>query len=219
MTLRAVSLDCDNTLYALNRSAGIQGMCNRMATELGETYGFWETNYQRVRHRVKETEWRHTRCFDIAYRLGSLFKELGIDPNRAGEFAETYHRAELEGSKFFPEAPDMIRELGERYDVGITTDSPLIVRGDMLYLERAGINAASLDFVIASNGCSKRTGIPFRRLVRKMSEYCIEPSEIVHVGDSEESDTAPARKVGINSVLFDPTKQSFRSLIRAIECL
>lgn len=217
--LKSVSLDLDNALYISDTSAGINGLCSYTASALGRTHGFWEKEYQRIRHHVRETEWQHTQCYDIAYRIYLLFNELGIDTTRANEFAEAYYRAEMDGSQFFPEVPSLIMKLRDKYKVGVTTDSPLVARGDMRYLERAGIDVSDLDFVIASSGASKRTGEPYKRLAEEMRKYGITPPEIVHVGDSVESDIIPAKEKGMRAILFSPLETSFEELFSKIERL
>ncbi len=216
--IKSVSLDVDNTLFYTNTASGIAALCSYMEHALGKTYDFWEREYQRIRQRMKTEEWRNPLSYDIAYRLEVLFDELGIDADYI-KCAEAYYGGELSGSQFFPEASVMVNKLKKRYKTGLTTDSPLVARGDTRYLERAGIDIADFDFVITSCGASKRTGEPYRRLAEEMRKHDIKPSEIVHVGDSAESDIEPALKAGMNAILFRPPGTSFEELLCKIESL
>ncbi len=217
--IKSVSLDSDNTLYILGTPIAIDCLSSYLASLFGESDEFWKNEYQRVRHHVKTNEWQSPQCYSIHYRLRILFRESHLPIERIEECTQAYYEAELANTQFFPEVPDIIRQLRKKYKVGITTDSPLISAQDLSpWLQKTGIGREDLDFLILSEH-SKRTGIPFDILIKEMQEYGIMPYEIVHVGDSTESDIRPAQDRGINAILFDPRKDSFNDLVKSIESL
>ena len=217
--IKSVSLDSDNTLYVLGISTAIDHLGDYLASIFGKSSEFWRTEYQTIRLYVRTNEWQTRRCYDIKYRLGILFKKFNLPTEKLDECAQEYYKSEMDHTQFFPEVPDFIRELKKTYKVGITTDSPLVSAQKLSpCLQKTGVTRQDLDFLIFSEH-SKRTGIPFDILIREMQNFGIMPYEIIHVGDSPESDIKPAEDRKINTILFDPHKNSFNNLVEYIENL
>ena len=215
--IRSVSLDSDNTLYVLGTSNAISHLANYLASLFGASNEFWEAEYQRIRYHVRTNEWQTSRCYDIHYRLGILFRKFHLPIEKLDGCTQEYYKAEIANTQFFPEALESIRELKKIYKVGITTDSPLVSTQKLSpCIQKSGVTREDLDFLIFSEH-SKRTGIPFDILIKEMQMFGILPYEIVHIGDNPESDINPAQERKINTILFDPRKSSFSDLIESID--
>lgn len=105
----------------------------------------------------------------------------------------------------YPEAEEVLRELSERYHVGIIANQNL---GSEERLEKLGL-LRYIDLVIASaeEGVAK----PDLRIFQIALERAnCKPEEAVMVGDRLDNDIIPANKIGITTVWI---KQGFASFV------
>lgn len=233
--IKAVSLDVEDTLNNLSKGtdAAVEHMCDYFSRITGVNRKTIFREYQNIRQRVKRTYWQSPRRYDIAYRLYELSQHNGMDKITPyiKDFTDEFYEIERSKADLFPKEVDkFIRELAEKYKVGITSDSRHILFSNgsrrpvsggykKPWLYRVGVNPTLLDFNInieEVGNKTKRTGYPFKVLIRELRPMGIEPGEIVHVGDSENSDIIPARKLGINAILFSPNEKSFDQLLEEI---
>lgn len=90
---------------------------------------------------------------------------------------------------------------------------------DLIYLERSfeekGLKPAGIISAEMSRACK-----PHREIFEKALEIAgVEPSEAVHIGDSEVSDAKPAKELGITPILIDRSGKLVTSEYRVIRTL
>jgi FMN phosphatase YigB (HAD superfamily) len=111
----------------------------------------------------------------------------------------------------------------EMYSMAVAAGKKVVFTSDTYYsssfvrsiLERAGYKVEGNLFVSSETGKTKLTG----RLFGELAKQCgVRPEDIIHVGDSKQSDKVNAERAGLNAVHVPSSTELFRTsrLYRAV---
>jgi FMN phosphatase YigB (HAD superfamily) len=210
--IKAVFFDLGDTLcnYQAAAQATIGSACEyAVAHAPGLTAGGLREAYVReVHHAEEETRrWVATRLptpsgvDEQGYRLWQrALEKCGVaNPILAHAVALHYQLARMRALRLFPDALPALQALQGRVRVGVVAEgSPGIVNEELALLELKSL--LSIVVVEGEAGFAKRDPRLFAHAVR---EAGCEPPQAAHVGDSLESDLAPARQAGLTTVWLD----------------
>ena len=193
--IRAVLFDLDDTLIRYRRSSG------RLLRESFDAVGVdpifpVTAYYDRFREFADETdsvaELRRG-CF------AALCADRGRDPEIGRRVAEVYaDERDHREVKWLPGAREALEALGDRYRLGVVTNSPADAAQQKI--DAAGVDAYAETVVFAGHHTPAKPAIePFDRALDALA---VDPDRAVHVGDSLRSDVAGANAAGLRSVLF-----------------
>lgn len=192
--IRAVLFDLDNTLIdflkikkeACNAAidamidAGLDVPKDKVSAALWELYDRHGIEYQKI--------------------FQALLKQLlgKIDYKVMASGIVAYRKVKEGLSYPYPQAQATLRELRKRgYTLAIVTDAPRL----QAWLRLAALGLQNEFDAVLTRGethSTKAEGIPFRMALKKLK---LRPAEALMVGDWPERDIAPAKKLGIATVL------------------
>ena len=113
----------------------------------------------------------------------------------AGRLFEIYNEARFDAIRPYPGIPDVLNNLKSRYQLGLVSNGNT-------YPERVGLGGI-FNFVILAQECGFAK--PDRRIFDvALAECDCGPEQVVHVGDSLQSDVLGANGRGIRSVWLNP---------------
>ncbi len=143
-----------------------------VADELGET----TTSVEVIRHEA----------------LARTLAEVGHpSDDGAQRLYEVYTAARFAATRPFPGVPDLLNDLKGRYQLGLVSNGNT-------YPERVGFGDV-FNFVLLAVECG--IAKPDRRIFElALDRSGCDPSQVVHVGDSLQSDVRGANGIGIRSV-------------------
>lgn len=205
MTVEAVFVDLDNTLYpyAPCNEAGKVGALER-ARELGYDLDREEFDayYQEARSEVK----RELAGTASAHERFLYFKRLieiytGTHRSRhALALGEAYWGTYVEEMSLFDGVASTLAALGDR-GVDVAVVSNLTTRIQLVKIAHLGIEA-SVDLVVTSEetGSEKPSSVMFTLPLAQLDRR---PSEALMVGDSIQADVEGANAVGLATALFN----------------
>lgn len=118
-------------------------------------------------------------------------------------------------TKVYPHVKPMLRQLKENYKIGLLSNSSVF---DMKYMQRATHLLKYIDYPLFSFDVGKIK--PNKELFRKMLKISkCKPEEAIMIGDKKTDDTVPAKKIGMNAILFKDYEQLKEDLKKFKVCL
>jgi len=207
--IKAILFDLGDTLcdYQAAAQAAIDNACQYAvshAEALTET-GLREAYLRELRHAADGAKrWTASRFASTSgleerdYRLWErALEKCGVaNPILAHAVALHYQLWRMRTLKLFPDALPTLQSLQGRVRVGVIAEgSPGIVNEELALLDIRGL--FSLTIIEGEAGYAKGDPQLFAHAVR---EAGCEPAQAAHVGDSLESDVAPAHDAGVVTV-------------------
>lgn len=215
--VKAVFFDLGDTLcdYQASAEAAVESACEYAArhAEVLTITGLREACLREMRHAADETgRWTASRfpaesgLDEAGYRLWArALEKCGVvKPILAHAVALHYQLSRMRALRSFPDALPALQALQGRVGVGLIAEgSPGIVNEELALLDLRGL--FSLAVIEGEVGFTKRDPQLFAHAVRAAG---CEPGQAAHVGDSLESDVAPAREAGLLTVWVNRSGQT-----------
>ena len=195
--IKAISLDIDGTLWDFESA-----MTNALALTL-----------RRIKQTVLTDEAMQLTVDDMVHIRDTASRQLGgdakglerirhagfvmtlksighPDPELANELFQLYMEARFSNTKPFPEVPAALIRLDSRFELGVISNGNT-------HPDRFGL-PNSFDFVVFATDCGFAKPDP-RIFEFALSKSGHNPEEVLHVGDSLESDVSGANNCGLRS--------------------
>jgi putative hydrolase of the HAD superfamily len=119
------------------------------------------------------------------------------------------HFAEAGVWKLYPEVLDVLKQLRERFQLGVISNFDGRLR---LILQNLGISKYFANIFISSElGADKPDPEIFRRALKLMH---LNAKEVLHVGDDPERDWKAAKEAGLSVFQLDRPRNSLRDLLK-----
>jgi putative hydrolase of the HAD superfamily len=205
MKTKAIFFDLDNTLYDYNSSSDYSK--NKVFSYLLNRYPHLKredilSSYEKIIQEAVEEETKGLYdAWDRQKRFSKLLLYLGIkDDGLSKRLVTIFAEARTESSKPYPDARDVLSKLGEKYVLGIITNGPSVYQREEISLLKLKTYFSHI-LISEEVGFRKPTEEIFQIAVKKA---CCRPEEAVMVGDNPRTDIKPAKKLGMETVLFDP---------------
>jgi len=205
MKVRAIFFDLDNTLYDYNYSSDYSK--NKVFSYLLNRYPHLKqedilSDYEKIIQDAVEEEAKGLYdAWDRQKRFSKLLVSLGLKDNGVLKRLVTiFAEARAESSTPHPDAHDVLGKLREKYVLSIITNGPSVYQREEILLLKL---EAYFSHVLISEE------VGFRKPAKEIFQIAVKkagcrPGEAVMVGDSPREDIEPAKKFGMETVLFDP---------------
>ena len=205
MKVRAIFFDLDNTLYDYNYSSDYSK--NKVFSYLLNRYPHLKqedilSDYEKIIQDAVEEEAKGLYdAWDRQKRFSKLLVSLGLKDNGVLKRLVTiFAEARAESSKPHPDAHDVLGKLREKYVLSIITNGPSVYQREEILLLKL---EAYFSHVLISEE------VGFRKPAKEIFQIAVKkagcrPGEAVMVGDNPREDIEPAKKFGMETVLFDP---------------
>lgn len=203
--VKAIFFDLDDTLYDYSSSSDYSK--NKVFSWLLDKYPNLRredilSSYEKIiRDAVKKEAKGAYDAWDRQKRFQSLLLYLGLKDNSlASRLTTIFANARAASMKPYPDTRDVLGKLEKRHELGIITNGPSVY-------QREAISALKLKVYFSHILISEEVG--FRKPADEIFQIAIEKAgcrseEAVMVGNSLREDIEPAKRLGIETVLFDP---------------
>ena len=214
--IKAVFFDVGDTLCDYDGAAhtAIAGACEYAVGHADEltAAGLHDAFVRESRHAADEMRrWTASRLaasagLEQSYHLWErALEKCGVaNPILAHAVACHYELSRMRHLKLFPDAVPALQSLQGRARVGVIAEgAPGIVNEELSLLDIRGL--FSVVIIASEAGYSKRDPQLFAHAVREVE---CDPGEAAHVGDSLESDVAPAQQAGLVTVWVNRAEEA-----------
>jgi len=201
--IKAVLFDADNTLFPTRE---IAKDCDEQALKRFEEEG---ADHKQVLLAFYDLVGKLSNEDDIQkrsrqYSYPILAKKFGITPQVAADAANEFRELVLSKIAPYPSARRFIEKLQKHYSVRLAVVTCAERDWALKKLEAAGL-MDFFDVIVTTSDTGKMKPHPsYYTLACKQLK--VNPKDCVMIGDSEEHDLAPARKVGMHAFLADYEK-------------
>ena len=140
-------------------------------------------------------------AWDMRKRFSKLLQYLGLkDDGLSNRLVTIFAEARAESSKPYPDAHNVLGKLKAKYVLGVITNGPSAYQMEAISTLKLGAYFSHILFP---------EEVGFRKPMKEvfqtaLSEVACRPEEAVMVGDNLTMDISPAKKLGMETVLFDP---------------
>lgn len=196
---KLIILDLDGTLYNFKEGSFKKSGLNKTILRNAENY---------IMNKLYKTKKEASLIIKkILKKYGEnisigLEKEFGI--NRFDYFNTVWNIDAKKFIKFDPSVRETILKLSVRYDYLLISDAPMIWIKNVL--KELGIAAIFNNKIISGEGDQRKIfGNIFQMILKN---YKIKPENCVVIGDQEETDIIPAKKLGIRTIFVSQKKIS-----------
>ncbi|MCS6769194.1 MAG: HAD family hydrolase [Candidatus Caldarchaeum sp.] len=200
--LKAVLFDFDNTLVD---SARVLPLAQRRVA--AEVAGFLGVDFDGALEAVRRVEavLEKQGVYDRDRMWMHVLRELGFNGVVEERLLRSWTLAyweEYAKGEVFPEAPQVLRALGNRYSLGLVTNTDGLDGMKRFRLERKGLKGFFKVVVVAGEDVPevKPSPRPFLHAAELMGAR---PAECVMVGDDPVNDVSGAKAAGMRAVLLD----------------
>jgi len=198
--IKAVLFDADNTLFPIRENAK---ECDYEALKLFEDEGADHKQvlvaFYEILEKVRKLDDPDKRFRTYSYSL--LAKKFGISKDVALSAERKFRELMLSRIAPYPAARRFIEKLQKHYSVKLAVVTCAEREWALEKLEAAGL----MDFfeVIVTTSETKKMKPHSSYYTLACKQLKLKPQDCVMIGDSEEHDLAPARKVGMHAFLAD----------------
>lgn len=202
--IRAISLDLDNTLWAIepvihNAEASLWRWLGLNYPRIPET--FEATDLLEIREAVIEEYWEHNHDFRFLRKqvLARVAAQAGYTEELVEPAFAVFDKARND-VELFPDVLPELEALVERFKIVAVTNGNA-------NLEMIGIRHLFHDVVTAVDaGAPKPERVIFDHAVRKAG---VDPHEVLHVGDHPETDIDGARQAGLRTAWINRSGEAW----------
>lgn len=210
--LKAIIFDADGTLYNVKTKRAYFLVADFLSKETGisaeKIIREWEKTVDKIK--FSQSDWSNPVKRQRKYALQKSLLALGADKSKVNCITDKaliiFWQAIAESLEIFPENIKEIKNLGENYQLVVTSEE--FKNNLILKLNRAFGNWEKyFKFLITP----EETGImkPSEKYYLKaMEKLSLKPEEILAAGDSDERDLLPAKKLGIKTIKISPCEFS-----------
>ena len=196
--IRAIFLDGDDTLWdfraAMRAALGETLVVLRRIVDNEAAEALTVPRMEEIRETVAAEMSERTTLVETIRResLARTLAEVGHpNENDAQRLFEVYNAARFAATRPFAGVPDLLIDLKGRYRLGVVSNGNT-------YPERVGLGGI-FNFAILGQDCG--VAKPDPRIFELALDQCgCGPEQVIHVGDSLESDVQGANECGIRSV-------------------
>lgn len=206
--LKAIIFDADGTLYNVKTKRAYSLMADFLSGKTGIPAETIITELKKNIDRIKSTshglfdpEQRQRR-----YALEKTLLGLGIEKEKSAplipEALDIFWDTTIEDMEIFSEVSEIIEDLAKKYDIVVTSEE--FRKNLVLKLNYVFGDWKKYFKVLVT---PEETGImkPSEKYYTiAMEKLGLSPAEILAVGDSDERDIAPAKKLGIEALKITP---------------
>lgn len=202
--LKAIIFDADGTLYNVKTKRAYSLAADFLSKETGISVVKIMEEWKETVREIKSspTDWSSPAKRQRKYALRKSLFALGIDENKTNRIADEalviFWQTAIENLEIFPESVEEIKSLSKNYPLVIASEE---FKDNLIRkLNRAFRNWEKyFKFLITPEDTE---------IMKPSERYCLLavkklnflPEETLAVGDSEERDLAPARKLGIKTL-------------------
>jgi putative hydrolase of the HAD superfamily len=203
--VRAILFDLDNTLYDANSSSDYSK--DRVFSYLLSIHPRLKredilSSYERIMQNAAEKEAKGIYgAWDRQKRFSKLLQYLRLkDDGLSNRLVTIFGEARADSSKPYPAAYDVLDKLKTKYVLGLITNGPSAYQREAISTLKLG---AYFSHILIAEEVGFRK--PMKEIFQTaLSEVACRPEEAVMVGDNLTVDISPAKKLGMETVLFDP---------------
>lgn len=210
--LKAIIFDADGTLYDVKTKRAYGRSCDFLSEKTGIPA---ENIYIELKKTINDIKSTPDSSFDPEkrqrkYAYEKTLLRLGVAKERvealAQDAVDIFWKAALEDLEISFVVPVTLKNLAEKYDLAVTSEE---FRGNLILK----LNHVFGDWkkYFKALITPEETGImkPSEKYYLKaMEKLNLNQDEIMAVGDSEERDIAPAKKLGIKTLIVSPKEFS-----------
>lgn len=202
--LKAIIFDADGTLYKVKSKRAYLLAADFLRAKTKIPAAKIAEEWKKTIYEIKSspTDWSNPAKRQRKYALRKSLFALGVDENRVSRIADeaivVFWQAAIEDLEVFPESKKTIKKLSKNYILIVASEEFKINLTKKL-TAAFGDWRKYFKFLITP----ENTGI-----MKPSEKYCLLaveklnflPKEVLTVGDSEERDLAPARKLGLKTL-------------------
>lgn len=203
--VKAIFFDLDDTLYDYSSSSGYSKdkvfsyLLNRHPHLKQENI---LSSYEKIIQDAVEEEAKGLYdAWDRQKRFSKLLLSLGLkDDGLSKRLVTIFAKARAESSKPYPDVHDVLSKLREKYVLAIITNGPGVYQREEISLLKL---EAYFSYILIAEEVGFRKPVKeiFQTALKKVACH---PEEAVMVGNNPKEDIKPAKKLGMETVLFDP---------------
>ncbi len=187
--VEVVAFDLDNTLY--DEGLYFEAAFASLAPEIGRRAGIAPAAVERRLREILAEKGKH-----YHYLFSDVLAELGFDPKADLGWVLALFRSVETALEPFPGVRELLRDLGERYRLGLITSGMQRVQANKLRL--LGLEDAFDEVVFSSTLPENKPGqLPFRHLLDRLGAA---PERAIYVGDNPLFDFRGPNELGMLTI-------------------
>lgn len=204
--IKAIIFDADGTLYGVRTARAYQAAADFLESHIpvkaDKILAEWKMTIDKIKSNASEAQDPQKR--DRKYALKKTLKAFDLYSENTdkivGQALDIFWRTAIEDLEVSPFCVSAIKELKKNYKLAVVSEE---FRENLVRkLDRVlGSWEKYFKFLITPEitGAMKPSGKYYIEAMKKLN---LSPEEILAVGDSEERDIAPARILGIKTLIF-----------------
>jgi len=203
--VKAIFFDLDDTLYDYSSSSGYSK--DKVFSYLLNRHPHLKqedilSSYEKIIQDAVEEEVKGTYgAWDRQKRFSRLLLSIGLkNDGLSKKLVTIFAKARAESSKPYPDTQDVLSKLGKKYVLGVITNGPSVYQREEISLLKLETYFSHI-LIAEEVGFRKPAKEIFQTALEKVARH---PEEAVMVGNNPMEDIKPAKKLGMETVLFDP---------------